>query len=66
MNTGVEAVETAVKLSAALGLFCERHSDNQAKIVWVQDNFHGRTLSSISASTDPTSLVVLVHSFRDM
>ncbi|HET6992683.1 MAG TPA: ornithine--oxo-acid transaminase [Bacteroidia bacterium] len=55
MNTGVEAVETAVKLARRWGYSVKGIPDNQAKIVWVENNFHGRTLSSISASTDPTS-----------
>lgn len=55
MNTGVEAVETAVKLSRRWGYKVKGIPDNQAKIIWVENNFHGRTLSSISASTDPTS-----------
>ena len=55
MNTGVEAVETAVKLARRWGYQVKGIPDNQAKIVWVENNFHGRTLSSISASTDPTS-----------
>ncbi|MBI3509699.1 MAG: ornithine--oxo-acid transaminase [Bacteroidetes bacterium] len=55
MNTGVEAVETAVKLSRRWGYQVKNIPDNMAKIVWVENNFHGRTISSISASTDPTS-----------
>ena len=55
MNTGVEAVETAVKLARRWGYSVKGIAENQAKIVWVENNFHGRTLSSISASTDPTS-----------
>lgn len=55
MNTGVEAVETAVKLARRWGYAVKGIPDNQAKIVWVEHNFHGRTISSISASTDPTS-----------
>ena len=55
MNTGVEAVETAVKLSRRWGYKIKGIPDNQAKIVWVEHNFHGRTISSISASTDPSS-----------
>jgi ornithine--oxo-acid transaminase len=55
MNTGVEAVETAVKLARRWGYRVKGIPDNMAKIVWVENNFHGRTLSSISASTDPTS-----------
>ncbi len=55
MNTGVEAVETAVKLARKWGYSMKGIPDNQAKIIWVENNFHGRTLSSISASTDPSS-----------
>lgn len=55
MNTGVEAVETAVKLSRRWGYAVKGIPDNEAKIVWVEGNFHGRTISSISASTDPDS-----------
>jgi ornithine--oxo-acid transaminase len=55
MNTGVEAVETAVKLARRWGYKMKGIPDNQAKIIWVENNFHGRTLSSISASTDPSS-----------
>lgn len=55
MNTGVEAVETAVKLARRWGYRVKGIPDNQAKIVWVENNFHGRTISSISASTDPSS-----------
>ncbi|MCX6311499.1 MAG: ornithine--oxo-acid transaminase [Bacteroidetes bacterium] len=55
MNTGVEAVETAVKLARRWGYKMKGIPDNQAKIVWVEHNFHGRTISSISASTDPSS-----------
>ena len=55
MNTGVEAVETAVKLARRWGYAVKGIPDNQAKIVFVEGNFHGRTISSISASTDPSS-----------
>jgi ornithine--oxo-acid transaminase len=55
MNTGVEAVETAVKLARRWGYRVKGIPENQAKIVWVENNFHGRTISSISASTDPSS-----------
>jgi ornithine--oxo-acid transaminase len=55
MNTGVEAVETAIKLARRWGYDVKGIPANQAKIVFVEGNFHGRTISSISASTDPTS-----------
>ncbi|CAN5417399.1 ornithine--oxo-acid transaminase [soil metagenome] len=55
MNTGVEAVETAVKLARRWGYDVKGIPADQAKIVWVENNFHGRTISSISASTDSSS-----------
>lgn len=55
MNTGVEATETAVKLCRKWGYEVKGIPDNQAKIIFVAGNFHGRTLSAISASVDPTS-----------
>lgn len=55
MNTGVEAVETAIKLARRWGYDVKKIRANQAKIVFVEGNFHGRSISSISASTDPTS-----------
>lgn len=55
MNTGVEAVETAIKLARRWGYDVKQIPANQAKIVFVEGNFHGRSISSISASTDPSS-----------
>lgn len=55
MNTGVEAVETAIKLARRWAYDVKKIPANQAKMVFVEGNFHGRTISSISASTDPTS-----------
>ncbi len=55
MNTGVEAVETAIKLCRKWAYQVKGIPDGQAKIVFVAGNFHGRTMSAISASTDPTS-----------
>jgi len=55
MNTGVEAVETAMKLSRKWGYEVKGVAEGNAKIVFANDNFHGRTLSAISASTDPSS-----------
>ena len=55
MNTGVEAVETAIKLCRKWAYQVKGVPDGQAKIVFVAGNFHGRTLSAISASSDPTS-----------
>jgi ornithine--oxo-acid transaminase len=55
MNTGVEAVETGIKLARRWGYDVKLIPTNQAKIVFVENNFHGRSISSISASTDPSS-----------
>lgn len=55
MNTGVEAGETAVKLARRWGYRVKGIAENQAKILFVEGNFWGRTLSAISSSTDPTS-----------
>lgn len=55
MNTGVEAVETAIKLCRKWAYQVKRVPDGQAKIVFVEGNFHGRTMSAVSASTDPVS-----------
>lgn len=52
MNTGVEAVETAMKLCRKWGYQVKGIPENKAKIIFAGGNFHGRTLSVISASTD--------------
>ena len=56
MNTGVEAVETAIKLACRWGYVVKGIEDNKAKIiVCVKQNFHGRTLTVVSFSTDPSA-----------
>ncbi len=55
MNTGVEGVETALKLARRWAYKIKGVPDGQAKIVVVEGNFHGRTAAAISASTDPDS-----------
>jgi ornithine--oxo-acid transaminase len=55
MNTGVEAVETAMKLARKWGYQVKGIPANQAVILFAGNNFHGRTLSVISASSDPTA-----------
>jgi ornithine--oxo-acid transaminase len=55
MNTGVEAVETAMKLSRKWAYQVKGIAENQAKIIVCNDNFHGRTMGVISYSTDPSS-----------
>jgi ornithine--oxo-acid transaminase len=53
MNTGVEGVETALKLARKWAYSVKGVPENQAKILFAEGNFHGRTLTVISASTDP-------------
>ena len=55
MNTGVEGGETAVKLARKWAYEVKKVPVNQAKIVFVEGNFWGRTLAAISSSTDPSS-----------
>lgn len=55
MNTGVEAVETALKLARRWGYEKKGIADNEAKIIVCANNFHGRTLNVISFSSDPSA-----------
>ncbi len=55
MNTGAEGVETAMKLARRWGYEKKKVAENAAKIIVCENNFHGRTISIISASTDPDS-----------
>ncbi len=55
MNTGAEGVETALKLCRKWGYEKKGIPENKAKIIACEDNFHGRTITSISISTDPDS-----------
>ena len=55
MNTGVEAVETALKLARRWAYEVKGVEENKAKILVCSENFHGRTLNVISFSTDPSS-----------
>lgn len=53
MNSGVEAAETACKLARKWAYMVKKVPDNQAKIIFADGNFWGRTLAAISASDDP-------------
>ena len=53
MNTGAEAVETALKITRKWGYEKKGVAENTAKIIVCEGNFHGRTISIVSASTDP-------------
>ncbi len=53
MNSGAEAVETAVKLARKWAYEKKGVADNHAKIVVCENNFHGRTTTIVSFSNDP-------------
>jgi ornithine--oxo-acid transaminase len=53
MNTGAEAVETAIKVARKWGYRVKEIPDGTAKIVVCEGNFHGRTTTVISFSSDP-------------
>ncbi|MDD4492337.1 MAG: ornithine--oxo-acid transaminase [Bacteroidales bacterium] len=55
MNSGAEAVETALKLARRWGYIKKNIPENQALIVGCEGNFHGRTISIVSLSSDPDS-----------
>ena len=53
MNTGVEGDETAFKLARKWAYSEKGIPENKAKIIFCENNFHGRTMMAVSASTDP-------------
>ncbi|HPE86614.1 MAG: ornithine--oxo-acid transaminase [Bacteroidales bacterium] len=53
MNSGAEGDETALKLARKWGYMKKGIPENQAKIIVCENNFHGRTITIISMSTDP-------------
>jgi len=55
MNTGVEAVETAIKLCRKWAYQVKGIEEDEAMIVVCDNNFHGRTTTVVSFSSDPTS-----------
>lgn len=55
MNSGAEANESAIKLARKWGYTKKGIPDNEAVIIAVKKNFHGRTTTIISASTDPSA-----------
>lgn len=55
MNSGVEACETAVKLARRWGYDIKGIPGDQAKVIFVEGNFWGRSIAAVSASTDPSS-----------
>ncbi len=57
MNSGAEAVETAIKAVRKWGYEVKGVPEGKAEIIVCADNFHGRTLSIISFSTDPDARI---------
>ena len=55
MNTGAEAVETAIKLCRKWAYEVKGTKENDAKIIVCENNFHGRTTTVISFSNDPVA-----------
>ena len=55
MNSGSEAVETAIKTARKWGYTVKEVPHKQAEIIVCENNFHGRTITIISFSTDPNS-----------
>lgn len=55
MNTGVEGVETAIKLCRRWGYEVKGIEEGKAKIIVAKGNFHGRTMAAVSISSDPDS-----------
>ncbi|MDO9185310.1 MAG: ornithine--oxo-acid transaminase [Bacteroidia bacterium] len=53
MNTGAEGVETALKLARKWAYEKKGVAENEAKIIVCEGNFHGRTITILSASNDP-------------
>jgi len=53
MNSGAEAVETALKLCRKWAYMVKKVPENKAKIIACEGNFHGRTITIISLSNDP-------------
>ncbi|EEH45178.1 ornithine aminotransferase [Paracoccidioides brasiliensis Pb18] len=55
MNTGAEAVETGIKIARKWGYKVKGIPRDEAVVLSVENNFHGRTFAAISMSTDPES-----------
>jgi len=53
MNTGAEAVETALKIARRWGYWKKGVTENKAEIIVVNENFHGRTITIVGFSDDP-------------
>ena len=53
MNSGAEGVETAFKLARKWAYEVKGVEKNSALVIFAENNFHGRTMTMVSASTDP-------------
>jgi ornithine--oxo-acid transaminase len=53
MNSGAEAVETAIKAARKWGYLCKKVPENQAEIIVCEHNFHGRTTTIVGMSSEP-------------
>src|SRR5690625_861039 len=56
MNTGVEAVETAIKAARRWAYEVKGVEDNKAEIIAAKGNFHGRSINAVSLSDDPVAM----------
>lgn len=54
MNAGVESGETAIKLARRWGYDVKGIPRNKAKVIFAENNFWGRTLATVSSSSDPS------------
>jgi ornithine--oxo-acid transaminase len=66
MNTGAEAVETAIKICRKWAYEKKGIHENEAKIIVCNNNFHGRTTTIISFSNDPDASKILGPIPRDL
>ena len=55
MNSGAEAVESGLKVARKWGADIKGISEGRANIIVAENNFHGRTISIVSFSSDPTA-----------
>lgn len=55
MNTGVEGGETAIKLARRWGYDVKGIPEGEARVIFADNNFWGRTLAAVSSSNDPTA-----------
>ena len=64
MNSGAEAVESALKVARKWGYEVKGVPEGQAEIIVCADNFHGRTMAIVGFSTDPMRATASARSRR--